>query len=385
MTDALPDIASWATLARGWPVELGPQWLAAEWARVTPRSALTFGDRAAASWMLVDGGEARGGYVTYDLMLDAYVDEALRDAGRTSDLDRERCARLRERAAPLGNARTATVATTAAYFPGIVWDLDLDDAAAERAVRDVVERVLASAKCQGAAVVAVGNVPDCERFAPIRGALLSLGFVRAEVAPYTELVVPAGGFAAYMSAMHTSARREQRVFAQAIDRVAIEGASRLVESDLVQLLAEHYRKYGHANTLASVRNRLERVSSFGDNVKVLVAEIAGRAVGFTAMVLDPGRRRVVPRLFACEDNDAFVYFNLAFYEPVRAAALWGFGKIALGTTAYRAKLLRGAHLNVRSTWFAPLDEDLRGIVEEVAAYRSELEAARRDALAALQR
>jgi hypothetical protein len=385
MIGAPPDLAAWATLARGWPVELGPRWLAAEWARVTPRSALAFADRAGASWMLVDGREDRQGYVAYDLLLDGNVDDALRDAGRAADTDRERCQALRERAAALRRARTATITTTSCNFPGLVWDVDLTDDDAARAIRAVVERVMASARLEAAAVLAVAGVPDTARFAPVHAALAGLGLIRADTAPDTELAVPPGGLPAYMSVMRTAVRREQRAFAHAVDRVVIEDASRLLAPDLVPLLAAQRRKYGHVDTEAAFRDRLARVGSYGDDVKVLVAEHAGRALGFTAVVIDRAHRRLVPRLFACEDNSVFVYFNLAFYEPVRAAALWGLDTIALGSTAYRAKLLRGAQLAPRSTWFAPLDEALRGILEQAAAYRSELEAARRDALAVLER
>lgn len=385
---APPDLAAWAKLARGWPVELGAAWLAAEWARITPRSALAFGDRAAASWLLVDGDETRGGNVAYDLLLDGYVDEALRDAGRTAAEDLARCAMIRERAAALRTARTATITTTSAYFPGILWDVELAGADAVRAVRGVVEQVMASARQQAAAVLAVANVPDTEQFAPLRVALAGLGLVRTELAPDSELAVPAAGFEAYASALRPSmrpaVRREQRAFARAA-RVVVEDAARLLAPDLVPLLAAHRRKYGIVDAEAAFRDRLARVSSYGDDVKVLVAEQAGRALGFTALVLDRDHRRLVPRLFAVADNDVFAYFNLTIYEPVRVAAQWGSGHIALGSTAYRGKLLRGARMRPRSIWLAALDDDLRGIVEDAAAYRSELEAARRTALAALER
>jgi hypothetical protein len=185
--------------------------------------------------------------------------------------------------------------------------------------------------------------------------------------------------------MRTVVRREQRTFAQAIDRVATEDASRLAAPDLVPLLMRHHTKYGHAGSEASFRDRLVRMSSHGANVRVLVAEKAGQAIGFTALVLDSTHGRLVPRLFACDVNDVFAYFNLVFYELVRVGASWGFNTIALGSTAYRAKLLRGAQLRGRSTWLLPLDEDLRAIIEESAAYRNEVEAARRAALTALER
>ena len=397
MTAELPDLAAWAALARGWPIELGPRWLAAEWARVTPRSALAFGARAAASWLLVDGSEQRTGYVACDLVLGPDLDDALRDAGRTTPADLARCAGARDRAAPLRTARTATITTISSYFPGIVWDVGLAAADAETAARRVVEQVAAAAQPQGAAVVAVANVPDAERFAPLRAALAGLGMVRTAVAPDSELAVVPGGLPAYTSALRASmrppVRREQREFARAIDRVVVEDAARLRAPDLVPLLAAHHGKYGHADAQAAFCDRLARTSSHGDHVRVLVAEQAGRALGFIALVLDPplgpplgeAPGRLVPRLFACADNDVFAYFNLVFYEPVRVAAAWGYAAISLGSTAYRAKLLRGARLLPRSTWLLPLDPGLRGLIADAAAYRSELEAARRDALAGLER
>jgi predicted N-acyltransferase len=165
----------------------------------------------------------------------------------------------------------------------------------------------------------------------------------------------------------------------------VEDASRLRAPDLVPLLTAQRGKYGHDDGEAAFRNRLTRVSSLGDAVRVVVAEAAGHAVGFTALVRDPDTRRLIPRLFACAPHHAFAYFNLGYYEPLRLAAAWGLSAIALGTTAYRAKLSRGARLRPRSTWLAPLDDGLRAVLADAAAYRSELEAARRDALADVQR
>ncbi|MEO7730081.1 MAG: hypothetical protein ABIY55_03845, partial [Kofleriaceae bacterium] len=323
MSCAPEDLASWARLARGWPIELGARWLAAEWARVTPRSALSFGDRAAASWIVVDGHEARRGYQAYDLVLGGAVEDALRDARRTAGTELARLADLRARAAPLRQARTVTITTTASYLPGIVWDVNLPDADATRAVRGVVEPLMARARDHAARVLAVANVPESEPFAPARDALASLGLVRAASAPDSELAVPSGGLEAYLRASSTAIRREHRAFARAVDRVVIEDAARLLAPDLVPLLTAQRGKYGHADGEAAYRDRLARVSSLGDRVKVLVAERAGRAVGFTAFILDPVRGRLVPRLFACEPNDVFVYFNLAYYEPIRVAASWG--------------------------------------------------------------
>ena len=143
----------------------------------------------------------------------------------------------------------------------------------------------------------------------------------------------------------------------------------------------HRARYGHADEAEAFRDRLARVASHGEDAEVLLVTRGGRVVGFAALVLDG--TRVVPRLIACEDNEVFVYFNLLlFYEPIRL----GFCEIALGSTTYRAKLLRGGRLQ------AALDLDpgagsppLEPILSEVAAYRTDLELARRDALVALER
>jgi hypothetical protein len=379
------ELAAWAALAAGWPIELGARWLAAEWARVTPRSALALGPRAAASWMLLDGRELRRGYLAHDLLLGAGIEDAQRDAGWTSSTELARCARLRERSAALAGAPTLTIATTGCCFPGVVWDAALGAAEAERAVCDVVSQVIALAHRQAAAAVAVANVPDDAAFAPLRSALAELGLIRAASAPDTELSVPADGLDAYLAAMTTAIRRERREFLRAVDRIAVEDASRLRAPDLVPLLTAQRGKYGHGDGEAAFRDRLARVSSLGDCVRVVVAEAADRAVGFTALVRDPVTRRLVPRLFACAPDHPFAYFNLGYYEPVRLAAAWGLSAIALGTTAYRAKLLRGARLRPRETWLLPLDEGLRALLAEAAAYRNELAAAQRDALATVQR
>jgi hypothetical protein len=335
--------------------------------------------------MLLDGRELRRGYLAHDLLLGAGIDDALRDAGWTSGAELARWARLRERAAVLGAAPTATIATTGCCFPGIVWDAALGAAEATRAVREVIAQVIALARRASAAVVAVANVPDDAAFAPLGTALAELGLIRAASAPDTELAVPAGGLDAYLAAMTTAIRRERRDFLRAVDRVVVEDGSRLRAPDLVPLLTAQRGKYGHGDGEAAFRDRLTRVSSLGDAVRVVVAEASGRAVGFTALVRDPDTRRLVPRLFACAPDHAFAYFNLGYYEPVRLAAACGLSAIALGTTAYRAKLSRGARLRPRSTWLAPLDDGLRGLLAEAAAYRSDLEAARRDALAGVQR
>jgi hypothetical protein len=380
-----PDLAAWARLARGWPIELGARWLAAEWGRVTPRSALSFGEHAAASWLVVDGDELRRGYQAYDLVLGSAVEEALVDAGRTGAAELARCAALRTRAAPLREARTVTITTTASYLPGIVWDVELSAKQAAHAVREVVTQVTSRARQQSARVLAVAHVPETAAFAPVRTALAELGLVRSQSAPDSELAVPSGGLEPYLRSSSTAIRREQRAFARGVDRVVLEDAQRLLAPDLVPLLAAQRAKYGHADGEAAFRDRLVRTSLLGDHAKVLIAERAGRVVGFTAFVFDPAHGRLVPRLFACEPNHLFAYFNLAYYEPIRIAAAWGLRTIALGTSAYRAKLLRGVRLQTRSTWFAALDDDLRGVMEEAASYRSELEAARCEALAVLQR
>ena len=171
-----------------WPVELGPAWLRAEWARITRQSYVTVYTadecaQAAASWLLLEGTEKRRGYGVFDLLLDSHIDEAMRDAMLTSDEDAQRYAALRERAGALSSMRTATITTTSSYFPGVVWDITLDGVMASRAARGTIEAVLAHAREQGASFAAVVNVPEEPPFDTLRHALEALEFVRVTSAP----------------------------------------------------------------------------------------------------------------------------------------------------------------------------------------------------------
>jgi hypothetical protein len=381
---------AWCRLSEGaWPVELGPAWLRAEWARITRQSYVTVHTadecaQAAASWLLLEGTEERRGYGVFDLLLDSHMDEAMCDAMLTSDEDAQRYAALRERAGALSSVRTATITTTSSYFPGVVWDNTLDGAMASRAARGTIEAVLAHAREQGASFAAVVNVPEEPPFDTLRHALEALEFVRVTSAPDSSLKIPAGGIDAYLQNIRRSfrqvVRKEMRVFAAAVDRVAVYGADRLLEPDLLELLDARYSKYGHATTPASIADRLSRVASI-DGLRVLVVERAGKVAGFAALVPDVTHRRLIPRLSACSINDVYIYFNLIFYELIRLGAEWGFTELALGSTAYRAKLLRGAHLRPRATFLRALDDGYAQQLEEALAFRNEVEEARLRAIA----
>ena len=375
-----------------WPVELKSEWLRAEWARVTPHSHLEICEvagrpRAAATWMLLDGSEERAGYGTYDVLLGYYVDEALRDAGLTSEEDLRRCSMLRERLRPLASRKTVTLTTTGTYFPGLVWDRSADEATRSLALCGMLGQVIEAARRIEASFLAVVNVPEDDLFQPLRDTLRAMEFVRVSAAPDSALRIPRDGIDGYIRTVRSSfrqaVRKERKAFLLHVDRVSIYDASRLEEHDVSELLLGKYEKYRHATAIASVRDRVKRIASI-DGVRVVAAERAGKMLGFAALVPDRTRRKLVPRLSACLDSDAFVYFNLIFYELIRLGAEWGYEEIALGSTAYRAKMLRGAHLLDRSTFVRPLDGKNEAELHEGAAFRNGVEEARRRALMNLE-
>ena len=377
-----PDLLrAWGDLAQGnWPVEAGTAWLEAEWARITPRSRLHVRPGSAAvSWLLVDGGEERAGFGAYELLLDAAAEDALQDAGSSDAADWDRLAQERARGAGLRQIRTATITTTAAYFPGVIWDRSLPPSEQRQAIRGAIEHVLADARASGASVLAVANVPEGPPFDLLRDELARLGLAQVACAPDSALPIPSGGLDEYLALLppryRQVVRREMRVFAGFIDRVAVYDAARLRARDLLELLRLRYGKYGHATHTASLMDRLVRVSAI-DGVCVVVVERAGKAIGFAALVLDAQGRRLIPRLSACIDNDAFVYFNMIFYELIRLGSEWRFKELALGTTAYRAKLLRGARLRPLSNFSSALDGCMAAPLRAAMVYRNELERAR---------
>jgi hypothetical protein len=320
--------AAWSHLAAGWPAEVSGDWLAAEAGRITPHQYVTYvagndGWLAAASWLRLTGNEARTGYAMGDL----------------ASLD------------PAGRAATvpcASVVMQGTTQPAVVWDSALTEPELSRVLSTLIAHLIAAARDDGLAGIAVAHVPLDARTHPLRDALRAYGFVAHPQAPGVRMTIPDGGVPAYLAALpphqRKNCRREMRRFGAAGMSVSSVGTHRLLDDDVVAILQHRYAKYGHQTSTAEVQDRMRRAQGLPGLHMLLVETAEGDAVAFKAFVVDEPLRRLISRLSGCLPNDAYVYFNITFYEPIRHAAALGLTSMVLGTGTYEPKLSRGATL-----------------------------------------
>ncbi len=173
------------------------------------------------------------------------------------------------------------------------------------------------------------------------------------------LELPDGDFAAYLDRFRSDARRLfQREMKQArAAGVRFEIASGIapLSERLAELYDATYSKYGeeHFHHPAAFWSALERFVA--PQAEALVAYHGGDPVGFSLLLHGQGDLWFyrVGRSYEGEVGEAPVYFNLAFYEPVRRAVQLGARRIWLGSGAWEAKRRRGAvgHAIYSYLWF----------------------------------
>lgn len=345
---------AWARLAAGWPVECGVAWTMAEAGRVSDRqfvTVVTDGARplAAATWLLLTGREERTGYSAPDLLraaelpLDATVAAALLP-----------CAGL---------------VLPGTHQPAVLWDRELTGGELTAALELLVTAVAEEAARRGARSVALTAVPATSAWSPLRTLLARHGYVRAAQPPVAELELPAGGLDGYLAALprhrRKNVRRELAAFAGAVDRVAVHDADRLLADDVVTLVHDRYRRYGHRTPAESVRARMAHAQRL-PGLTVLAAYRCGELHGFVAFAVDRPLGRTVPRFGGCRPDSFFGYFNLTFYEPVRHCHAEGLRSLGLGDGSYAAKQARGATLHARDAFVRALDPAVAPLLRPVS-------------------
>jgi hypothetical protein len=164
------------------------------------------------------------------------------------------------------------------------------------------------------------------------------------------LEVAAGSFADYVMALPTrrrvQVRRERRAFLSSALVVEERPVTDAVE--LAPLLHQVERRHGAPSTVEWERDYLRGVgAAMGGAGVALVASLAGRPVA-TTVLWDVGSHWRV-RCWGCdysvpEVRDAYAYFNLMFYEPIRRAAAAGGRRIAVGSGSLEGKRRRGARM-----------------------------------------
>jgi predicted N-acyltransferase len=222
----------------------------------------------------------------------------------------------------------------------------LDDEGREQAVRDAIIGALQDLAAElGLPLCFLGLQHDSEK---LREALVCRGFDEVFLAYDNVLELAGGTFENYLGRFKSDARRLlKREIKSASDAgVRFERTRSLAE--LGPVLDALYRSTSmrYSNDFFQQPPEfwvaLER--HMGDHVEAIVARDADGPTGFSLLLRknDELWFHRVGRSYECDTANAAVYFNLAFYEPVRRALEVRARRIWLGFGAWEAKRRRGA-------------------------------------------
>jgi predicted N-acyltransferase len=154
-------------------------------------------------------------------------------------------------------------------------------------------------------------------------------------------------------------RRERRQYLSSDLRTSVHESTAALGEDTALLQVHLAGKYGVGTSAESVlADYADLAATLDDNVLVFAADRDGVTVGVCICLRDADSLHIRSVGFDYSlVGDDFVYFNLMFYEPLLWGMANGVRRFSFGNGAYRAKQLRGCHLEplhgvVR--WPAPL-------------------------------
>ncbi len=173
--------------------------------------------------------------------------------------------------------------------------------------------------------------------------------------PNCSIPIPQSSFASYLqqlsSSRRKSARREMERFSASGLTVERCPLSHCLE-ELAPLAVNLQRRYGHRTSPGDLLRELSaQAERLDDQSLVLVCRRDGTALAFT--LLYRWEDTLYGRMAGFEYDrlrGSCAYFNLAFYEPIRAAVEMGVDRYHLGMAAWQTKVLRGAELE--PAWIA---------------------------------
>jgi predicted N-acyltransferase len=216
---------------------------------------------------------------------------------------------------------------------------------AERVRQSVLQTLQAVARRQ--------NLPLCffgveQEKTALRRSLIARGFEELFLVYDNLLAVPGNCFSDYLDQFRSDARRlfsrEMKQAREAGVRFEVTSSIGSLSGQLERLYHATYSKYGeeHFHHPASFWAALEQYVA--PHAEALVAYDGDRPVGFSLLLEKHGELWFyrVGRSYDGVVGEAPVYFNLAFYEPVKRAIARGARRIWLGAGAWEAKRRRGA-------------------------------------------
>lgn len=169
---------------------------------------------------------------------------------------------------------------------------------------------------------------------------------KAKIEIDATIEVPPGGFEEYAARLSTHrrghVRAERRRFLRAGYDVNIEPLAAIAD-EAAPLLAQLEWKYGSTNSLEHYLHYVHRLASADDPGIALTCRRRGRLVAFCHCYLFGGTTWLriggfdYPRL-----ENAYEYFNMAFFELIELSAQRGCTRLHLGMGSLEAKVNHGA-------------------------------------------
>ena len=174
------------------------------------------------------------------------------------------------------------------------------------------------------------------------------GYTEITIAAECYLPITWSGLDEYLSGFRSKHRnkiqREMAALVEAGVEVREAGCDAL-GPDLAQLEVQWRRKYGRSSSADEVMAEYELLRScVGDRMRIFVAQQGERTLGFTTFLEDEGRWYAGAGGFDYTVTGLFLYYNLLFYHPIKAAIGSGIFCINYTYASYAAKRSRGCQL-----------------------------------------
>jgi predicted N-acyltransferase len=251
---------------------------------------------------------------------------------------------LRERAAEW---MPSMVVSAPARYGGVSYARDLSDETARTALGSALDAVGKQAVEDGARSTCwLYLVEDEDPL--LASALADRGYLSVAVDAECYLPIGWNTFDGYLRSLAPVRRRkcqsEMRKFDAAGVRVEMRGGEAL-GPELAELELQWRMKYGRTPPMEEILAGYEELRSyFPDTLRIFVATLDGRPVGFS-LFHDSGNTWY-SRFggFDYSAGNIFLYYNLLFYRPIAVAIERGVSNIRYSLKSYAAKCSRGCTL-----------------------------------------
>ncbi len=207
--------------------------------------------------------------------------------------------------------------------------------------------------------LAVINVPTNDT--ALTDTLSQQGYLQTVGRPFAELHLEYDSWEAFLKCAASRSKNAAATIRREINRARREGLvtvewdpASVPEAELYRLLDEHHRRLNNCGFDYQPGFLTTLTRALGDNVRVLLAMHEGRVHGVVVLAWTGSRGYALyPGMIAKAERTGFVYFNLAYYQPIQLAIEHGLESLAFGNAVFQAKIRRGCTVAETGMFFWP--------------------------------